>query len=58
MACRRVVAGFGGGDDVAADVLFGLTSFEFFDAVAGETRMPLLVADVVLRMARAALRTS
>jgi AcrR family transcriptional regulator len=55
MACRRVVAGFGGGDDVAADVLFGLTSFEFFDTVAGETRMPLLVADVVLRMARAAL---
>lgn len=61
MACQHVVRGFaqsGAGEDgsvPAVDVLWALTSFEFFDLLAGEVGMPQGAAATVLRLARAAL---
>jgi AcrR family transcriptional regulator len=55
MACRRVVGGFGAGDELRVDVLFALTSFEFLDALAGEERAPVEVVDAVVGLARAGM---
>jgi AcrR family transcriptional regulator len=41
--------------DEAVDVLFALTGFEHFDALAGDTRPPQSVAPAVVRLARLAL---
>ncbi len=61
MACQHVVRGFGPTFPPAADpalpvdLLWTLTSFEFFDTLAGDTRNPLQVAEAILQLARAAL---
>lgn len=59
MACQHVVRGFAqaahGGVIARADVLWALTSFEFFDLLAGEARTPLETQETVLGLARAAL---
>jgi AcrR family transcriptional regulator len=55
MACRRVVGGFGAVDDIRVDVVFALTSFEFVDALAGEGRSPVAVAEMVVGLARAGM---
>jgi AcrR family transcriptional regulator len=41
--------------DEAVDILHAMTSFETYDALAGQTRGPAEVAGLVLRLARAAL---
>jgi AcrR family transcriptional regulator len=59
VACRHVVEGFKlPGHSAAqlalqADALFSLTSFEFVDMLAGESRSPVDVADIVVRLAEA-----
>jgi hypothetical protein len=59
VACRHVVEGFRlPGHSAAqlalqADALFSLTSFEFVDMLAGESRSPVDVADIVVRLAEA-----
>jgi AcrR family transcriptional regulator len=61
MACQHVVRGFGATLPPAADpflhvdLLWTLTSFEFFDTLAGATRSPLWLAETILQLARAAL---
>jgi len=44
-----------GARDAAVDVLFALTGFEYFDALAGDARGPEAVAPEVARLARLAL---
>jgi AcrR family transcriptional regulator len=57
MACRHVVDGFKvpghSPTQLAfqADALFSLTSFEFVDMLAGESRSPVEVAGTVMRLA-------
>lgn len=64
MACQHVVRGFAqfetgkDGSVPAPDVLWALTSFEFFDLLAGEAKTPQEAAETVLRLARAALGLS
>jgi AcrR family transcriptional regulator len=59
MACRNVVDGFklpglsSAQLALQADALFSLTSFEFVDMLAGESRSPVEVADTVMRLADA-----
>lgn len=61
MACQHVVRGFGATLPPAADpflhvdLLWTLTSFEFFDMLAGDIRTPLWLSETVLQLARAAL---
>ena len=59
MACQHVVRGFAQTDSegtiARADVLWALTSFEFFDLLAGEARTPREAEETVLGLARAAL---
>jgi AcrR family transcriptional regulator len=57
MACQHVVRGFNptGDQSLHVDVLWTLTSFEFFDMLAGDLRTPLWLAETVLQLARAAL---
>lgn len=58
MACQHVLRGFGqtpassGDPTLRADLLWTLTSFEFFDMLAGDTRTPLQLAETVLELAR------
>ena len=57
MACRHVVDGFKlpglSATQLAlqTDALFSLTSFEFIDMLAGESRSPLEIAGTVIRLA-------
>lgn len=61
MACQHVVRGFGsalaptGDPFLHVDLLWTLTSFEFFDMLAGDLRTPLWLAETVLQLARSAL---
>jgi AcrR family transcriptional regulator len=63
-ACRHVINGFletstgkeASDGSLLADLLFSLTSFEFFDMLAGDQRSPLEVCGTVLRLAHAAIR--
>jgi len=61
MACQHVVRGFGsalastGDPFLHVDLLWSLTSFEFFDMLAGDLRTPLWLAETVLQLARSAL---
>ena len=61
MACQHVVRGFGsalaptGDPFLHVDLLWSLTSFEFFDMLAGDMRTPLWLAETVLQLARVAL---
>jgi AcrR family transcriptional regulator len=57
MACRHVVDGFklpglsAAQLALQADALFSLTSFEFVDMLAGESRSPVELAGTIMRMA-------
>ena len=57
MACRHVVDGFklpglsAAQLALQADALFSLTSFEFIDMLAGESRSPVEVAGTLMRLA-------
>jgi AcrR family transcriptional regulator len=60
MACQHVLRGFGqplptDGDPLRVDLLWTITSFEFFDMLAGEHRTPISLAPTVLQLARAAI---
>ena len=61
MACQHVIRGFGATLPPApdpflyVDLLWALTSFEFFDTLAGATRSPLWLTETILQLARAAL---
>jgi AcrR family transcriptional regulator len=61
MACQHVLRGFGpsltmGGDQsLRIDLLWTITSFEFFDILAGEHRTPISLAPTVLQLAREAI---
>jgi hypothetical protein len=61
MACLHVLRGFGqtlptdGDQSLRADLLWSITSFEFFDMLAGEHRTPISIAPTVLQLARAAI---
>jgi AcrR family transcriptional regulator len=61
MACQHVIHGFGATVPPApdpflyVDLLWTLTSFEFFDMLSGDVRTPLWVAETVLQLARSAL---
>ena len=61
MACQHVVRGFGSAlapttdPFLHVDLLWTLTSFEFFDMLAGDVRTPLWLAETVLQLARSAL---
>ena len=61
MACQHVVRGFGSAlapttdPFLHVDLLWTLTSFEFFDMLAGDARTPLWLAETVLQLARSAL---
>ena len=61
MACQHVLRGFGqtlttdGDQSLRADLLWSITSFEFFDMLAGEHRTPISLAPTVLQLARAAI---
>lgn len=59
VACQHVVRGFAQTDSdgavARADVLWALTSFEFFDLLAGEAHTPRQSEETVLVLARAAL---
>lgn len=58
MACQHVVRGFSGTNPDAArkaNTLWALTSFEFFDLLAGDEHTPSTQAETVLHLAHAAL---
>jgi AcrR family transcriptional regulator len=61
MACQHVLRGFGqslptdGDQSLRVDLLWTITSFEFFDMLAGEHRTPISLAPTVLQLARAAI---
>ncbi|RSL16680.1 TetR family transcriptional regulator [Edaphobacter aggregans] len=61
MACQHVVRGFGSAlapttdPFLHVDLVWTLTSFEFFDMLAGDIRTPLWLSETVLQLARAAL---
>lgn len=58
MACEHIVRGFSGArPDTApkANALWALTSFEFFDLLAGDKPTPAAQAKTILHLARAAL---
>lgn len=58
MACQHVVRGFNGTHPDAAlkaNTLWALTSFEFFDLLAGDARTPAPQAETILQLAHAAL---
>jgi AcrR family transcriptional regulator len=61
MACQHVLRGFGqsvpadGDQSLRVDLLWTITSFEFFDLLAGEHRTPISLAPTVLELARAAI---
>jgi AcrR family transcriptional regulator len=61
MACQHVVRGFAPtlapttDPLLHVDVLWTLTSFEFFDMLAGDTRTPLQLTETVLHLARTAI---
>jgi AcrR family transcriptional regulator len=61
VACQHVIRGFGqtlpptNDPFLHVDLLWTLTSFEFFDMLAGDLRTPLWLAETVLQLARAAL---
>jgi AcrR family transcriptional regulator len=61
MACQHVLRGFSqtlsttGDQSLQIDLLRTITSFEFFDMLAGEHRTPLSLAPTVLQLARAAI---
>jgi AcrR family transcriptional regulator len=61
LACQHVLRGFGktistdGDESLRADLLWTITSFEFFDMLAGEHRTPISLAPTILQLARAAI---
>jgi AcrR family transcriptional regulator len=61
MACQHALSGFGqtistdGDKSLRADLLWTITSFEFFDMLAGEHRTPISLAPTILQVARAAI---
>jgi AcrR family transcriptional regulator len=61
MACQHVLRGFGTTLSTSADqsrhidLLWAITSFEFFDMLSGEHHTPLSSASTVLQLARAAI---
>jgi AcrR family transcriptional regulator len=61
MACHHVLRGFGqslptdSDQSLRVDLLWTITSFEFFDMLAGEHRTPISLAPTVLQLARAAI---
>jgi AcrR family transcriptional regulator len=61
MACQHVLRGLGqtlttdGDQSLRVDLLWSITSFEFFDMLAGEHRTPISIAPTVLQLARAAI---
>jgi AcrR family transcriptional regulator len=61
MACQHVLRGFGQtlptnvDQSLRVDLLWTITSFEFFDMLAGEHRTPIALAPTVLQLARAAI---
>jgi AcrR family transcriptional regulator len=61
MACQHVLRGFGqslptdGDQSLRVDLLWTITSFEFFDILAGEHRTPISLAPTILQLARAAI---
>jgi AcrR family transcriptional regulator len=60
-ACQHVLRGFGktistdGDQSLRVDLLWTITSFEFFDMLAGEHRTPISLAPAILQLARAAI---
>jgi AcrR family transcriptional regulator len=62
MACQHVLRGFGQAHSTSSDqslrvdLLWTITSFEFFDMLAGEHRTPTSLAPTVLQLARAAIK--
>lgn len=61
MACQHVLRGFGqslptdSDQSLRVELLWTITSFEFFDMLAGEHRTPISLAPTVLQLARAAI---
>jgi AcrR family transcriptional regulator len=61
MACQHVLRGFGqtistdGDQSLRVDLLWTITSFEFFDMLGGEHRTPISLAPAILQLARAAI---
>jgi hypothetical protein len=61
MACQHVLRGFGqslpvdGDQSLRVDLLWTITSFEFFDLLAGEHRTPISLVPTVVQLARAAI---
>ena len=61
MACQHVLRGFSqtlstdSDRSLRVDLLWTITSFEFFDMLAGEHRTPISLAPTVLQLARAAV---
>lgn len=60
MACQHVLRGFTqppslDGQSLHVDLLWTITSFEFFDMLAGARNTPLSASPVVLQLARAAI---
>jgi AcrR family transcriptional regulator len=60
-ACQHVLRGFSetlstdGDQSLRVDLLWTITSFEFFDVLAGEHRTPISLAPTVVQLARAAI---
>jgi AcrR family transcriptional regulator len=61
MACQHILRGFvqiistDGDQSLRVDLLWTITSFEFFDMLAGEYRTPISLAPTILELARAAI---
>jgi AcrR family transcriptional regulator len=61
MVCQHVLRGFvkiistDGDQSLRVDLLWTITSFEFFDMLAGEYRTPISLAPTILELARTAI---